>query len=329
MKATDTPTVVVVTCLTDVTSDLVIDALNERGARIVRIDPADALIGEVEFSAGIGSAARWHGHLATSTRRVDLAEITAVYYRRPSPWRSRYPTAQAAEFATTEARHGLGGLLYTLSHAAYINHPAAASHAEYKPGQLQTAARLGFTVPSTLITNDPAEAQKFAAEYAPVVYKPMRGLPPTDDGLTGAIWTQRVEDTTIDGSIAATAHMLQSEVAKTTDARVTVVGNHVFASTVTATNGNLDWRRTEWEHLSCEPVTVPAPVTTRLYAYLEAYNLVFGCFDFALTGSGDAPEDWVWLECNPNGQWGFLPNFTDIAAAFAGVLTEPTLRNLP
>ncbi len=320
-------TVLVVTCLTDVTSDLVIDALNRRGARVVRVNPTDILTGDVEFSATIGDSTGWRAVMATSTRRVDLEEVTAVYYRRPSRWRSEHSDTQTREFVQAEARHGFGGLLYNLPHTRYVNHPAAVSRAEYKPGQLQTAVHLGLTVPPTLITNIPEAAQKFAKENAPVVYKSMRGLPPSDDGVAGAIWAQRVDPATIDDSISATAHMLQAEVAKTSDVRATVVEDTVFASAITTRSGELDWRQARWDDLHCQPVTVPLPVTQKLRAYLDAYDLVFGCFDFCVIGTGELPDDWWHLECNPNGQWGFLDNFADIADAFARALTTPESRS--
>lgn len=55
---------------------------------------------------------------------------------------------------------------------------------------------------------------------------------------------------------------------------------------------------------------------TRLHEYLRRFGLVFGCFDFAV----DDQDCWHWIECNPNGQWGFLPDAEAIADAFARVL---------
>ncbi|MFD8521888.1 hypothetical protein ACFV2D_17970 [Streptomyces capillispiralis] len=62
-------------------------------------------------------------------------------------------------------------------------------------------------------------------------------------------------------------------------------------------------------------------VEAALHAYLASFGLVFGCFDFALTGDGDDPQHWTAIECNPNGQWGWLPDAYDITEAFADLLT--------
>jgi ATP-grasp ribosomal peptide maturase len=306
--------VLVVTSLEDVTADLVIDALNRRAVPVVRVDPAD-IRASLAFAARIGDGGgRWGGDLRTGSRDLDLAQVRSVYHRRPGPWRFEHLSGQARDFSTAEARHGLGGLLAALP-VLQANHPLANARAEYKPAQLQVASELGFTVPATLITNDLAAAREFAAEYRPVVYKTFRGVPPAG-GYAGAIWTQRIEAADLEESLAVTAHLFQEEIDKIADARVTVVGRRVFASLIETPDRLLDWRAGDWDQLSCTPVDVPDPVVKAIYRYLDRFGLVFGCFDFAV----DHDRHWHWIECNPNGQWGFLPDSGCIADAFAALL---------
>ncbi|MFF4369612.1 ATP-grasp ribosomal peptide maturase [Streptomyces sp. NPDC001594] len=319
-----TSTVLVLTALEDVTADLVINALNERNVPVVRADPANIGAG-LSFAARIGGTTQsWGGRLATGSREVELGEVAAVYYRRPTPYTARYghlPTQQR-EFATAEARHGLNGVLHSLTGALYVNHPVAVARAEYKPTQLQRFTELGLTIPATLVTNDAEEAHAFAAEHGPIIYKPFRGLPFAEDGLAGAIWAQRVDPETFDGSLSVMPHLFQAEIHKTGDVRMTVVGQQVFASRVQAPDSALDWRRGDWNQLIHTPIDVPAPIAAAALAYLESFRLVFGCFDFALTGTGHAAEDWTAIECNPNGQWGWLPDAPAITEAFADILTR-------
>lgn len=319
-----TSTVLVVTALEDVTADLVIAALNERGAHVARVDPADIgpdLTFAFHLSPGI---AVWSGSLRTTTREVRVEEVTAVYYRRPTPYTARFAhlPVQQWEFAIAEARHGLGGVLNGLSGVAYVNHPLAVAHAEFKPRQLRQFAEFGLQIPPTLVTNDVEAARKFAALHGHVVYKTFRGLPQDEDGCAGAVWTQRIDPTTLDESIAVTAHLFQAEIPKKSDVRVTVVGRRVFAQEITTPDRALDWRRGDWDQLAYRSVTVPPRIKAALQSYLRAFGLVFGCFDFALTGRADEPRAWWAIECNPNGQWGWLPDAEAIAEAFADVLTE-------
>ncbi|MEV6862798.1 MvdC/MvdD family ATP grasp protein [Streptosporangium subroseum] len=270
-------TVLVVTSVEDVTANLVIAVLNERGAQVVRADPAD--IGpNLVFSARIGDGhPNWAGRLRTPSRDIALEDVQAVYYRRPSPWHFKELGQQARDFAGTEARHGLGGLLANLPNCRYVNHPVDVTRADFKPAQLQVAARLGLAVPATLITNDAQAARQFATQQS-VVYKAFRGVPADPNGDVGAIWTQRVNSDDLNESISVTAHLFQEEVPKTSDARVTVIGRRMFASRITTPDSALDWRSGDWDALVHAPVAVPEPIRAALYAYLDHFGLVFGCF---------------------------------------------------
>ncbi|MFF8399187.1 ATP-grasp ribosomal peptide maturase [Streptomyces sp. NPDC016172] len=316
-------TVLVITALEDVTADLVIHVLNERDVPVVRVDPAD--IGpDLAFGFRIGEEGPlWAGRLRTSSRELDVREVAAVYYRRPTPYTTRFEhlPQQQRDFAAAEARHGLGGVLNALQGATYVNHPHAVARADFKPAQLLRLAMLGLRVPPTLITNEAEAARKFAIDHERVVYKTFRGLPRGEDDRTGAIWTQRVGPAGFDETLTVTAHLFQAEIPKRSDVRITVVGRQVFAQRIIAPDGALDWRRGDWDELAHSPISVPATIETALLAYLDSFGLVFGCFDFALTGDGDDPEDWWAIECNPNGQWGWLPDAAHIAEAFADILS--------
>ncbi|MCD0453711.1 ATP-grasp ribosomal peptide maturase [Actinocorallia sp. API 0066] len=305
--------VLVVTSLEDVTACMVIAALHERDVPVVRVDPADIGAG-VRFAARLGDPVR--GGLATETRELDLATPRAVYHRRPGRWRFGHLPEQARAFATAEARHGLGGVLASVP-GLHVNDVFATSRAEYKPLQLKVAAELGFRVPPTLVTNDPAAVRVFEEEHGPLVYKTFRGVPP-GDGHAGVVWTQRVRASDVDERLGVTAHLFQAEVPKIADARVTVVGDEVFAWRIDAPGEALDWRAGDWDALRYRPFVLSDGLAGMLREYLDRFGLVFGCFDLAITEDGDC----VWIECNPNGQWGFLPEAGRIADAFAELLRE-------
>ncbi|MEV7008528.1 hypothetical protein [Streptosporangium sp. NPDC051022] len=243
-----------------------------------------------------------------------------MYYRRPTSYASRFAhlPAEQQQFSAAEAQHGLGGILRTLHGSVYVNHPDAIGRADYKPAQLQTAAQLGLAVPRTLITNDVQQALTFA-QRGSVVYKSFRGCPPGPDGSRSAIWTQQVTSEDLDESVAVTAHLFQQEIPKVADARVTVAGQKVFAHRISTPDGALDWRSGDWEKLIHDPIDVPEPITNALHAYLAHFGLVFGAFDFALEAE---TKRWVFIECNPNGQWAWLPGADAMAQAIADLLLE-------
>jgi len=307
--------VLVVTAADDPTADLVIDELTTRGVPVVRFDPGD-FPRRLEISAFVGAGSPWRGSLTTASQAAALGAVRALYYRRPSPYTFDWLDPQDARFAAAQARHGLGGVLAALPGCLYLNHPMRLPEAELKPVQLAAATRLGFTVPATLVTNDPEQARRFAKQR-PVVYKPLRVPPYEVDGRAQTIWVREVDPDEIDETVSGTAHMFQERVDKSADVRVTVVGHRVFCVRIDTDGDHLDWRY-DYQRLSYRVVDPPAGLTRALRAYLDGVGLVFGAFDFALDRAGD----WVFLECNPNGQWAWLEEATGLpmTAAFADLL---------
>lgn len=317
-EAQGEPVVLVVTKVDDVTADLVIEELNRRGVCVVRLDPGD-FPADVAVTARLGGG-DLDGRLCTATRRAELAWIRSVYWRRPSPYAAPDGlSAQDAHWCVDQARYGLGGILGALPSARYVNHPWRNRDAEYKPAQLATAARCGLAVPPTLLTNDTEQARRFAQEYGPVVYKPLRNTDFHGEGSRAlTVWVEEVEPSSIDAGVAQTVHLFQQRVNKVADVRLTAVGERLFA--VRIDGAGLDWRR-DYDALSYTLIETPPDVAKGIRAYLEAFGLVFAAFDFGL----DADGRYWFYEGNPNGQWAWFPGeITDqITAAIADQLQHP------
>nr|WP_203950012.1 ATP-grasp ribosomal peptide maturase [Microbispora rosea] len=305
----------VLTCLDDPTADMVIAQLNKRGAHVARVDPGADFPSEASFTTRYDQGGHG-GYLTTTSRHVDLDTVRAVYYRRPTPYLPDDASSQIERFAATQWRYGLGGVLASLP-CRYVNHPWRILAAEHKPLQLVTALRVGFTIPPTLITSSLADTRAFLAEHERVIYKPLRLTEYTPGGTPATIWATPVDPAALDETVTQAPHLFQQVVDKAADLRVTVAGNHVFC--VRITSPLLDWRR-DYDQISYALVDPPAGLAAACHAYLRELGLTFGAFDFALTAD-DAP---VFLECNPNGQWGWLEEATGapIAGAIADLLME-------
>ncbi|GHA42920.1 ATP-grasp ribosomal peptide maturase [Streptomyces spiroverticillatus] len=287
--------------LDDVTADSVIEELNRRRVPVVRLDPGD-FPAEVTVNARLDHDGM-HGSLRTPTRLALLEEVQAVYWRRPRPYTA--PPGldeQSARWCREEARYGLGGILAALPHAHYVNHPVRNQEAEYKPAQLAAAARCGFDVPPTLLTNDEHAARGFAREHGPVVYKPLRNTGyQSADGRALTVWVEEVDPAELNAGVTSTMHLFQKRVPAVAHLRVTVVGEEVFTVRIDGSPG-LDWRR-HYPDLTYTLVDTPPVLAKQVRAYLDAFGLVFGAFDFGLDAEG---RTW-WYECNPNGQFAWFP----------------------
>lgn len=318
-------TVLVLTGIDDDTADVVVTQLGKRGTTVARMDTGD-FPQRLSLAATI-TCERWTGQLATDDAIVELAEVGAVYYRRPTQF--AFPEMMSRPdtlFAAAEARHGLGGVLAALD-ALWVNDPSLAARAEYKPLQLRVAADAGLVVPPTLVTSDHAAAVEFAAVHRPVVCKTLSSLVLGDQaGQPLVTYTTRVDVARIDpAGFSTTVNLLQRWVPKVVDCRVTMVGQHPYAAAIRADSevGLVDWRA-DYGALTYTPVDVPPAVTAGMTRYLDAFGLSFAAFDFGIDQDGT----WWFYEANPNGQWLWIEEETglDISGALADLLTAGALR---
>ncbi|MEV5593278.1 ATP-grasp ribosomal peptide maturase [Streptomyces sp. NPDC052496] len=315
---TGQPPVLVVTRLDDATADVVTTELHRRAIPVVRLDPGD-FPADVALSARLGDAGLT-GALRTASRNMSLSQVRAVYWRRPTPY-SAPPllTEQDARWCVEQARYGLGGVLAAFAGAYYVNHPWRNRDAEYKPAQLATAERCGLRIPQTLITNDLVVARRFVEEYGPVVYKPLRNVDHVDkNGRALTVWVEVVDPASLDAGVAQSAHLFQQRINAVADLRLTAVADDLFTVRIEGAPG-MDWRR-HYDSLHYTLIDTPPELVRGVRAYLEAFGLVFGAFDFGLDADGRA---WLY-ECNPNGQWAWFPDpiTSRIAAALADRLQD-------
>ncbi|MEU8828482.1 ATP-grasp ribosomal peptide maturase [Streptomyces sp. NPDC048636] len=306
-------TVLILTCRQDVTADLVVAELRERGVPLVRFDPAD-LPGDAAMSADFDRG-DFTGYLSTGGRLMSMHGLRSIWVRRPGQ-----PAAHAkepSEWLTAECGQALYGMLYSTT-ARWMNHPGAAVLARCKPFQLRIAQRSGFAVPATLVTTYPRAAHEFAAEFRDIVVKSTSGPPSVDPPVT--LPTTRIGPETDFSDVAAGATLLQRFIPKQADIRLICVGDQLFAARKVSAADQVDGRFGSHGHL-WEPVEVPDRIVRSVYEYMSLTNLAYGAFDFAEDDEGV----WWFLECNQGGQFGFIELETGqpIAAAVASWLAAP------
>ncbi|WP_431726938.1 ATP-grasp ribosomal peptide maturase [Verrucosispora sp. TAA-831] len=302
-------TVVVFTGEFDVTADAVIVELERRGVPVFRCDPG-AFPSTMVLGARFGGS--WTGHLRTDRRTVDVADVACAWWRRPTPITVPAEVPHA-EWVRAEAVAGLRGVLAVLP---WLNHPDDIRAAEHKPLQLATAAQVGFSVPATLLTNDPAEARAFAQAHGPIIYKSLT------IGILGedkVIYARSVDPATLDDGVAVTAHLFQQQVEKAHELRVTVVDGNVFTARIEAMT---EKGRADYHNLRYSADTLPEAVADKVRRFLTLRRLRFAALDFVVTPDGEH----VFLEANPNGQWAWIEHETGspIAAAIADALEGAT-----
>ena len=268
--------------------------------------------------------------------RINSDEIKSVWYRRPpSPKVPAGVDSLYHDFVENEANKFLWSLWtsFDLRHVFWMNHPMSLKLLEFnKPYQLQMAGRVGLKTPETIITTDPEVALNFSDRWNnEIVVKIFSGSVLRDaEGNLLSIFTNRVSREQIkeyfDG-ISCVPVMLQNYIPKQIELRITVVGNSVFACAIHSQDSlrtKDDWRHYDFENVKHEIYQLPFDIQEKILKLMRAFNISFGAIDMILTPTGE----YVFLEVNPSGQWGWIERLTKmpISKSIADLLATPPLK---
>jgi glutathione synthase/RimK-type ligase-like ATP-grasp enzyme len=214
---------------------------------------------------------------------------------------------QYREFAIAESEAALHGVFAGLE-CFWVSKPETIRKAELKLYQLSMALKLGLDVSPTIVTNDEESAAQFYMRHnGEVVFKPLRRSRIVDGDEVQLLYTSKVgsaEARQFD-RVAYTPTLLQRNLAKRLDIRVTVIGTRAFAVEIHSQDREVssqDWRRAETASLVHSPHALPQDLETKCIQLVREMDLAFGALDFILTPEGD----YQFLEINPNGQWAWI-----------------------
>jgi glutathione synthase/RimK-type ligase-like ATP-grasp enzyme len=265
-----------------------------------------------------------------SGKSIDLSAVSAVWYRKPESVDCKHFDLDdgAKEYVEAEFNEVLLGVYSLLNQAFWINDPFETRISHRKMLQLRVAARCGFQVPETIITNVADEAFRFSSKVGgDLAIKSLGALTvataETDHTAQYGIFTRRITDLEIKkfgDKIEYLPTKFQRFVKKKSELRVVCVGGKVFACRIHTRADDLtnEDYRFDTLNLCHSPVDLPH-LHKGLHAYLKEFNLNFGCFDFIEPEGGGDP---IFLECNPNGQWRWVEEKTGqpIGSAIAELL---------
>ena len=294
--------VLLVTVSYDAAPEYVGTALERRSIPFFRLDTD-------RFPLEVVASFDPQGDLVISDRERSISgtEVKSVWYRRnvaPNLPESLDPGTR--QFCERETRAFLEGTLTTLPTQRWLSPPQAIWRAERKPYQLAVATQLGFTLPHTIVTNDQAAVRGFSQEHRLVAKAVSSGYIAGPYGnqaiFTSALDSGDLED--LDG-LALAPVTFQEKVDKSSDIRVTVVGDEVFAVEILSQgreSSRVDWRATDDPNLEHRTHELPSTLAHRCQRLVSYLGLGFGAIDFALKPDGT----YVFLEINPNGEWLWL-----------------------
>jgi glutathione synthase/RimK-type ligase-like ATP-grasp enzyme len=319
--------ILLVTSKDDVTTDLVVDRLNICGAEYYRFNTEELCKSiKVIFEPKNNKLVLYD---TSKGQVIDLAKIKSIYYRRPKlPVPPADLLVSEQRFVMNEIAHTLEGIYKYLDDKFWISNVFSIRQAENKLYQQLVANRLGFTTPESFITNDYKTALNFLQVNGECIVKPIKsGL--VDDGeVPKVIFTSLITKDNVSTleRIAECPTYFQAHIKKTADIRVTVVGTSIFSAKIYSQafeDTRIDWRKGDNLNLKYEAIDLGQEMNEACINLTRFLGLQFGALDFILDDKGR----YIFLEINPNGQWGWIQYRlnNDISGTIANMLTNPPL----
>ncbi|TMR91665.1 MvdC/MvdD family ATP grasp protein [Nonomuraea basaltis] len=248
--------------------------------------------------------------LHTENGTLDLSTVTAVWRRRPTPSAASAGVSEPShrEHVDWQAQFLLDGAWDLIPARWLPSRREPERQAHNKIIHMARAAALGFSIPETSFTNDPAElVPAYERAEGRLIAKQINSDNFTIDGEDHRTYT-----TVLTRRHLTSRHLLQHEpvilqpyVPKAVELRVIVVADEVFAAEIdsqASRTAREDWRHYDDDRVRYAAHALPADVEKRCVELVASFGLTYGAIDLILTPEGD----YVFLEINPNGAWGFI-----------------------
>lgn len=256
----------------------------------------------------------WDYCLTTADASVHGTEIDAVWYRRFAPAAGLQSLVEKPYLSAAqgESREVLLNFLSNLD-CFKVDDYWTVRRAAQKELQLAAARKLGMTIPSTLISNDPVKVQAFCREHSAVVAKMLHSFAVYQDNKEQVVFTSEVTEAQINDSLKLCPMIFQQKVAKQKELRVTVVGDECFCIAISSAlyaGADVDWRRKGYELIDrWQPEQLPPTIEAQCIALCRTLNLNYGAIDLIVDPDGR----YIFLEVNPSGEFYWAEQFNQLA----------------
>lgn len=287
--------------------EMVARALVARGAQPIRLD-TDLYPEHLWLSTAI-EGGRWTRTLSTPRERIDLGEVTALWYRRfHAGGGLPLSLGDTREACVNEARRTMYGTIAALG-CFELDPLIAVRKTDHKELQLAKAAEHGLDVVATLFTNEPHAVRELWERLGGrLVTKMQSSFAIYRDGVENVVYTNPIRAADLDDldGLRYAPMTFQEWLDKEVELRVTVVGRQVFAASIDSQRSattQVDWRRDgvglidDWK-----PYILPEPIARGLLALTAEFGLNYAAADFIVTRDGRH----VFLEINAGGEWFWL-----------------------
>ncbi len=267
------------------------------------------------------------------SKLIEIERIKSCWYRGVIlPQKQNDMKEKYFRFIKEETKAALWSF-YTNLNVFWMNHPLFGSRLleANKLYQMNTASKIGLKVPDTIITNNSEELLFFCRKHnGEIAVKMLSGhvFSAEGSGRMLYLYTQKITEKELIKKfkkVSLTPILAQEYVEKKIELRITVVNKSIFSCAIYSQDSErtkYDWRRYDFDNVKHEQYKLPKEIEEKILKLMEIWNISFGAIDFILTPK----DEYVFLEINPHGQWGWIEDLTGMPISLK--ITE-TLANPP
>ncbi len=244
--------------------------------------------------------------------RLDIQNIHVAWYLRvPSHTDENVPLE--TRFARNESAGAIRTLLSVLP-CSWINRE---DHMDFlasnKLYQQLVAQKCGLRIPRTLISNNNSQVVAFSNPQEGLLLKSI-GYIRLDEENRSFLYSERFTHNELKSSAIAIRScpiFSQEYIHKKCEYRVMAIGKHVLACKIdsqASEKTKVDWRHYDLKNVAHVPVKLPYEIQQKILCFMQAVKLQYGAIDLIETPD----EEFVFLEINPSGQWGWIADLANI-----------------
>jgi hypothetical protein len=293
--------VLVISDIYDFTTDFVCLELEKRHVNYLRLNRDEFHTYKIQLDT---SNFEITVKLGNCKYNISNENLKSIYYRAPIFLREINQTEKSIEEQLySEQWMSFVKNLLIFKDAIWLNNPEKTYKAENKIVQLQYAKSIGFNIPYTIVTNGSPELEneRYVVKSLDTAFFNIKGK-------EGFVYSNILQKEEIQNANLEWAPVvIQEYIYPKTDIRVTVVGNDVFATSITSKGKGveIDWRIVK-DDVDFTTISLPIHIKEKCSQLVKELGLNFGAIDLLKTEE----NDYLFLEINPTGEWAWLVHTT-------------------